>query len=145
MEAWWRHEVPMSTPRICAVCGGDCDRPEGFQFLRAINVGLRLQEMGEKRVLCHVCAEALLRSGGFEVDNVFCDQCGSPVELEHVAIRTRTETTQLGSVASHSSVGMSLCPKCASAYDGTGRSLFIGIYILLGGVVLLFFLGWLIG
>jgi hypothetical protein len=136
----------MSAPaRICEACGCDCDRTEGFQILRAVNVGLQLQEKGDERVLCHVCAEAALASGGLEVAYLFCDQCGAPVESRHIETRTRTETTQLGAVASHNSVWMSLCPKCARTHDGTGRSLFIGIYILLGGLALLILLGWLIG
>jgi hypothetical protein len=103
-----------------------------------------MRDQTAETLLCPACAAERLSSGDFDLAYHFCDRCGGPVEPGNVEIRSKTESTQQGLTAHHWSVTMSLCPACAKAYDGTGRSLLIGMCFLVGIIVLVGFLCWVL-
>jgi len=132
--------------RRCQACGCEAASSEGFQVLRANQDAVAASRApAAESVLCANCSAEWLRSGDFELAYQFCEQCAAPVESDQMAIRSKTHTTQAGLLAYHQPVVMSLCPNCAKAYDGTGRSLIMGVGFLLGGIALIALIGWLFG
>jgi hypothetical protein len=117
---------------------------QGFQILRAIDSASATKQIpAAESVLCPTCAAEWLCSGNFELAYQFCDQCGAPVESGHVEIRSKTDTIQAGLVAVHRPVTLSLCPNCARKYDGTGRTFFVAMCLLLGGIARIALVGWI--
>ena len=134
-----------SSADVCQACGCTAANREGFQILRPnpTDADARQRPAAES-ILCPACAAKFLQSGNNELAYGFCDQCAATVEANRLEMRSKTVTIPGNVPPHHRSVTMALCPKCVRAYDGTGKSLIVGVRLFFAGIALLALVSWLL-
>ncbi|HZY88813.1 MAG TPA: hypothetical protein VFE78_28570 [Gemmataceae bacterium] len=130
----------------CQACGRLAEHGERFDAFCPAHAELTegRAPTGED-VLCPACAAERRQREHLELAYRFCDQCVAPVEPNQVESRSKTTTALGGPAPFHSAVTLRLCPRCASAHDGTGRWLMICLGVVGGGIFILGLLVRLLG